>query len=285
MAKIKIRIDSLDSVSEELQGFYQSDDINGGYILQADSDSTGLGIGPLSSLRGKLEESQRKENKVKGMLLKKDDDSLWTSAEIEAMTQELVAMKATNESMASKKAGGEDMLKQQIAAAKGPIQEENNKLRAENDRFRQSVYQAENSRLVDKVVKEMNPSPEWEDLMRSELTRHVQVDEVDGQIRSQFIDPETGTVRFSSERENDGPMSHKEFANMPELRAKYAKCLQGDGKVGANVDDTNKFKKVEHTNHAAKDVTISKADANDFAAFVAASEQAKAQGGEVIIGD
>jgi hypothetical protein len=287
MAKIKIRIDSLESVSEEMQGFYQADEVNGGFVLQADTDSTGLGIGPLSSLRGKLEESQRKESKVKNMLLKKDDESLWTSSELDAMVQELTSMKEANATLTSNKAGSEDILKQQIAAAKGPIQEENNKLRTENDKFRKSVYDAEGSRLVDKVVKEMNPSPEWEDLMRQELTRHVQVDEVDGAIRSQFIDPATGTVRFSSERENDGPMSHKEFANLPELQTKYAKCLQGDGKVGANIDDanTNKFKADSQPKKGNRDVMISKTDANDFAAFVAASEMAKAQGGQVLISD
>jgi hypothetical protein len=285
MAKINIRINSLDSVSPELQAFYQEDEVNGGYVLQADQDSTGLGIGPLSSLRGKLEESQRKENKVKSMLLKKEDDSLWTSEELNAMLSELESLKKSNESLNNQKLGSEDILKQQVAAAKGPIQEENTRLKAENDRFRKSVYDAEGSRLVDKVVKEMNPSPEWEDLMRQELGRHVQVDEVEGSIRSQFIDPSTGTVRFSSERENDGPMNYKEFANLPELRTKYAKCLQGDGKVGANIEDPsrNKNKQASAQQQSGTDVVISKEDASDFAKFVRAAEQAKAQGGQIII--
>jgi hypothetical protein len=220
------------------------------------------------------------------MLLKKEDDSLWTASEIEAMVSELESMKKANESLSSQKMGSEEILKQQVAAAKGPIQDENNKLRADIERFRKSVFDAESSKLVDKVVREMNPSPEWEDLMRQELARHVQVDEIDGVVRSQFIDPSTGTVRFSSERENDGPMNHKEFANLPELRTKYAKCLQGDGKVGANIDDpSQKRNKQANAQRPAanRDVTISKEEAADFARFVEAAEQAKAQGGQVII--
>ena len=285
MAKIKIKIDSLESVPEELRGFYEADDVNGGFVLQADTDASGLGIGHLASLRGKLEESQRKESKVKDMLLKKSDDSLWTSEELNAMSAELESIKELNATLTSKTKGGEDILKQQVAAAKGPLQEENMKLKAENAKFRKSVFEAEGGRVIDKVVKDMNPEPEWEDLMRQELSRHVQVDEIDGQIRTQFINPADGAVRFSSQRENDGPMSYQEFAKLPELRTKYAKCLKGDGKVGANIDDPTKNRsKGDSINpNIGKDVVVSPEEANDFLKWAAAATQAKEQGGQVVI--
>jgi len=286
--KIKIRIDSLETVSEELRGFYEEDSVNGGFILQAEPDAKGLAIGPLASLRGKLEESQKKEIKVKGMLLTKDDDSLWSLEEVNGIVQELAHAKEANTLLLSKNKGGDELLQQQVAAAKGPLQKENTELKAKVDAYRKTVYAGESARQVDSVLKAMRPKKEWEDLLRQEISRHVSVEEIDGNLKSTFIDPSTGVALFSSGHDNDGPMDLKEFAESTDIRTRYAQCLEGDGKVGANIkpDDTSRNKqRTADKKFGAKDVAITSEDADDFTMFVEASNKATKQGGTVVIVD
>jgi hypothetical protein len=286
MAKIKIRIPTLDSVDEALQGFYTEDVKNGGFILQAEADEKGLGIGMVSSLRGKLDEATRKEAKVKGMLLTKEDDSLWTREEVEGIVAEMALLKETNTALSSKTKGGEDLLKQQVAAAKGPLQTENTELKAAVARYKKSVHEAEAGRVVDSVLKMMKPQERWESLMRRDLASHIQVEEVDGKMVSKFVDPVTGAVRFSSQSDNDGPMGPKEFATNPELLKQYADCLEGDGKSGAGLKENEQTKGGRdraNPTPSKKDVSISKTDANNFELWVDAAELAAKQGGTVVI--
>jgi len=270
MAKIKLRIDSLDSVEESLQSFYTEDSVNGGFTLQAEQDPSGLGIGPVSSLRGKLDEATRKEAKVKGMLITKEDDSLWTRDEIDSMSEELKSLKELNSQLTSKTSSSEETLREQVASAKGPLQKENADLKSSLDRYRQSLYSAEAERVVDRVVKIMKPSEEWDDLIRSDLTRHVKIEEVDGRMTSKFVDPETGATRFSSGSNNDGPMDYMEFASSPELLSKYARCLQGDGKQGAELNNQQKGRAPKSTSNTAgpRNVEITKTDARDFEKWI-----------------
>lgn len=285
MVKIKLRIPTLDSVDEALRGFYTEDVKNGGFILQAEPDEKGLGIGMVSSLRGKLDEAIRKEAKVKGMLLTKEDDSLWTREEVEGIVAEMATLKETNAALSSKSKGGEELLKQQVAAAKGPLQTENNELKALVARYKQTVHDSEAGRVVDQVLKLMKPQEKWESLMRRDLAAHVQVEEVDGKMVSKFIDPDTGAVRFSSQQDNDGPMGPKEFATNPELLKQYADCLEGDGKKGAGLDknEQSKGRDKENTAPSKRDVTITKSDAENFQNWVEADALATKQGGTVII--
>ena len=276
--KIKIKVADLSDIPEEMQPYYAEME-GGGYMLQAEADADGFGIGNIASLRGKLDKSLAKQEKVQGMLLEKEDGTLWTAEELTSMQGEVDTLrKAVQEGTgASKDLESEVQLR--TADLKKQFGEQVNSVKSENERLRKFVNDSAVDREVAKVVAEMKVKPEWTALMSQELKRHIMVEEVDGNIRTRFVNPDDGNaVRYSSQQFNDGPMDFSEFSKLPDIREKYAQCLEGDGKVGA----------ADVSRRAAgngRDVLLTKEEYADFPTFARAKELAQKQGGQVLMKD
>lgn len=275
MGKLKITVKSLEDVAENARDFYEEQE-DGTFMLQAEPDAEGNGIGPIASLRGKLDKTQKKLDKVQGMLLEKEDGSLWTVEEIDLLQSDIEKLRKAGE------AGGKDAkdLEKQIEIARSELKKEHitetNRLKADNERLRKNVMDTIAEREVQNVMSEMKVLPEWAPLLKNELLRHVTVEEVEGKMKTRFIKPEDGSTRFSTEQFNDGPMDYKEFARTDDIREKFAKCLEGDGKAGVN--DVS-----SRTSQNGRDIYLSQEEYGNLAVLRAAKEKAKAQGGQVYI--
>lgn len=276
--KIKIKVADLTDIPEDMRDYYAEMD-GGGYMLQAESDSDGFGIGNIASLRGKLDKSLAKQEKVQGMLLEKEDGTLWTAEELTSMQGEMDTLRKAVQEGTGVKQDLESEVQLRTADLKKQFGEQVNAVKGENERLRKFVNDSAVDREVAKVVAEMRVKPEWTALMAQELKRHITVEEVDGNIRTRFVNPDdSNAVRYSSQQFNDGPMDHAEFAKLPDIREKYAQCLEGDGKVGAA--DVSK-----RSAGNGRDVVLSQEEYSDFATFARAKELAQKQGGQVLMRD
>ena len=276
--KIKIKVADLNDIPEELQGFYAEME-GGGYMLQAEADADGFGIGNIASLRGKLDKALAKNEKQQALLLEKEDGTLWTREELETMSSEVDSLrKAVQEGTGAAK-DLESEVQLRTADLKKQFGEQVNTVKSENERLRKMVNDGAVDREVAKVIAEMKVKPEWVPLMTQELRRHITVEEVDGNIRTRFVNPDDGnSVRYSSQQFNDGPMDFSEFSKHPDIREKYAQCLVGDGKVGAA--DVS-----QRSASNGRDVVLSKEEYENFATFSRAKELAQKQGGQVLMKD
>src|SRR5688572_3565027 len=86
MAKLKLRIPTLEAVPEAQRSLYRAFEA-GGFILDHEPDPDGYGIDNLAAMRGKLGEKDRDLDRVNGRLqaFKKADGSLWTAEELQAL--------------------------------------------------------------------------------------------------------------------------------------------------------------------------------------------------------
>lgn len=275
--KIKIKVADLADLPEELRDFY-SEMEGGGFMLQAETDSDGFGIGNIASLRGKLDKAIAKQEKVQGMLLEKEDGTLWTAEELVSMQGEVDSLRKAVKDGTGAAKDLESEVQLRTADLKKQYGEQVNAAKSENERLRKIVNDTAVDREVQRVVAEMKVKPEWASLMAQEMRRHVMVEEVDGNIRTRFINPEDGSVRYSSQQFNDGPMDYAEFAKLSDIREKFAQCLEGDGKVGAT--DVS-----SRSAGNGRDVVLSKDEYQDFATFARAKELAQKQGGQVLMKD
>lgn len=276
MKKIQIRFENSESIPEELRDFYAEQE-DGTFILQAESDASGLGIGNIASLRGKLDKAIAKHEKQQALLLEKEDGTLWTKEELDVMQGEVDSLRKAVQDAA----GGSKDLEQEIQLRTTDLKrahtEQMQKIKGEADRLRKFVNETAVDREVAKVMGEMRVKPEWTDLLSQELKRHIQVEEVNGTIQTRFVNPDDGSVRYSSSMVNDGPMDYKEFSKLADVRNRYAQCLEGDGKMGAT--------EMQRGGNNGRDVILSAEEYGDFATFQRAKAIAEKQGGQVLMKD
>jgi flagellar hook-basal body complex protein FliE len=233
MAKLKLRIPSLDEAPEGLRDYYREVE-GGGYMIDHEADSDGFGIDNLGKLRGQLAEANRKKDSVAAKLLTKDDGSLYTREELEALQTQLNESTQLISTLKDKDKSAEEKFAERLRNELKPLQDKLTKAEQRTEGYRTKVHSAEADRVVDKIVKQLDPLPEWEPLLRSEIRRHVKVSEGDdGVLAHEIINPEDGTTRYTQLTGQDGVMGYEEFAQTKDLRDRYGKCLRGDGKEGA----------------------------------------------------
>lgn len=281
MAKLKLRLTDLADVPEALRDFYREVE-GGGYMIDHEADPDGYGIGNIANLNGKLNEAQAKKLKTEQNLLKKEDGSLYTMAEIEALQAQLGDATKLAETLKDKDKSTEEKFLERLRSEMQPLQDKLTKSEQRAKSLQTKVHGAEADRVVDKIVKQLNPLPEWEAMLRREIKSHIKVEEgSDGEIKHQIIDPETGSPRYSSLTGADGLMGIDEFAKSEALRKPYGQCLKGDGKEGAGPIDQGSPGR--NTSPRGKDIVLSPdVDQKTFEAAVAKASEA---GGEVVFSD
>jgi hypothetical protein len=274
--KLKLRVKTLDEVPEALRQFYREQE-GGGFIVDADGDPDGWGIDNLAKLRGQLDEAQRKKASLEGKLLKKEDGSLFTREEIEALQSQLTESTKLVGTLKDKDKSTEEKFVERLRGELAPLQAKLTKAESRIEGYRSKVLGSEVDRAVEKVLSGMNPLPEWRDLMRDELRRHIRVEEgEDGNLTTMVINPADGKPRYSSLTGVEGQMSLDEFAKDKCLRERYGKCLAGDGKEGAGPLGTG----TPARGGQAKNIVLR--HDHSQAEFEAAFAKAKEQGGEVV---
>lgn len=237
MAKLKLRIPTLDAVPEAQRAFYRAMD-GGGFILDHEADG-GWGIDDLGALRGKLDEKTRDHDRVNQRLqaFKKPDGSIYTAEEIGAILTQASKDAELITTLKDKSKTEDQKLQELVAAGKKPLETELAKMKASIERYRGAAHKAERRKVVDKVLEAMKPQDEWRDLIAAEIERHVEIRESeDGVLSSVFMDAAAGRPLMSALSGRDGPMDASEFAGRAELRQRFGKCLKGDGKKGADIN-------------------------------------------------
>lgn len=280
MAKLKLRIPTLDAVPEGLRDFYREVE-GGGYIIDHEPDPDGFGLDNLAKLRGRLDELQRKKTSLESKLLTKEDGSLVTKEEVDALRAELAAATQTIGTLKDKDKTTEEKFVERLRNEMRPVQEKLTKAEQRAEAYRAKVHAAASDRAVDKLLETLNPLPEWRGMLRAELRRHVKIAESDdGTISESVVDPETGQVRYSALTGVDGPMGLDEFAKDKGLRERFGMCLQGDGKEGAGVQP-GRTGHAPRQGRGQRDIALP--ENYTQAQFEAAFAKAKEQGGEVVL--
>lgn len=281
MAKLKLRLPNLDDVPEALRDYYRELE-DGTFMIDHEADPDGYGVDNLAKMRHQLDEARRKKTSVEGKLLKKEDGSLYTTEEIEAITSQLTDANKLIETLKDKDQSGEEKFARRLQEAVKPLQEKLTRAEQRSEVYRSKVHDAATDQVVDRIVKQLNPLPEWEGLLRSELRRHVKVNESDdGTIQESIVDPTSGEVRYSSLTGVDGPMGWEEFAKDKALTDKYGKCLRGDGKEGAG--PIGGQTPPRGAAQKGRDVVLPKDYTSEQ--FEAAFEKATQMGGEVVFAE
>jgi hypothetical protein len=280
MAKLKLRIPTLETVPEAQRAFYRQMD-GGGFILDHETDG-GWGIDDLASLRGKLEEKGRDYDRVNGRLqgFKKADGSIFTVEEITALVAQAAKDGELIATLKDKSKTEEQKLQDLVAAAKRPLEAELAKEKTRVERYRTTTHKAERQKVVDKVLGILKPKDEWRGLLAAEIERQVDIREGDdGTLSSVFMDLDSNRPRMSALSGRDGPMDASEFASDSALRKKFGTCLQGDNRKGADItgpaDGGN-----NPPRQTGADVTLPPNYSQKQ--FEAAYAQARQQGGEVV---
>lgn len=282
--KLKLRVATLDTLPKELQGFYRPMD-GGGFILDHEPDPDGYGIDNLSLIRGKLDEKSRDHDRATKRLkgFEKPDGSLVTPEEYQATVQQLAELTRTLDTLKDKTKSDDQKLQQMVADAKRPLEAEIAKHKQKAERYRSGIERGEKERAVDEMIEILKPEDRWRGFLRSELARHIEVveNEEDGTWSRRVVDPETGRPRMSSLTGRDGPMDVSEFAKGSELRQKFGPCLKGDGKKGADVTAQSP----QSGPQQGGDRNVHLPFEHSQSQFESAYEQARKQGGEVIIAE
>lgn len=276
MAKLKLRVPNLDAVPEALREYYK--EVDGGFMVDNEADPDGYGIDNLAALRGKLDEAVRKKSATEAKLLTKEDGSLYTREEIEALSGELSEKAKLVATLQDKDKSTEEKFAERLRNERKPLEEKLAKISGERDGYREKVLSAERERYVDKIVDQLDPLPEWKGMIRAEVARHVSVEETAEGLQASIINPEDGKARFSQATGAEGRMGWEEFAKSETLRKPFGKCLAGDGKEGAGpvrADGGSAPRK------SGADVVIRPGGSQ--AEFEAAWSQAAKSGGQVVM--
>jgi hypothetical protein len=237
MAKLKLRILTLDGLPKELQAFYRPME-GGGFILDHDPDPDGYGIDNLASIRGKLDEKARDYERANQRLqsFKKPDGSLFSVEEIQSIMAQAAKDAELIATLKDKSKTGDEKLQQMVSDATKPLHAEIAKHKQAVERYRTSSHKAEKQRVIQKALDVLKPQDRWRNLIARELESQIEIREAeDGTISHVIVHPETGRPRMSSLQGRDGPMDIAEFAGGADLRKTFGDCLQGDNKKGADI--------------------------------------------------
>lgn len=281
MAKLRIRVPTLDGLPKEQQAFYRQMD-GGGFILDHEPDPDGYGIDNLASIRGKLDEKARDYDRVNQRLqaFKKPDGSLFSVEEIQAIVTQASKDAELIATLKDKTKTGDEKLAQMVADATKPLHAEIAKHKQAVDRYRTASHKAEKAKVVAKALDVLKPQDRWRNLIAREIESQIEIREAeDGTVSHVILHPETGRPRMSSLQGRDGPMDIAEFAGGSDLRKTYGDCLQGDGKKGADISNPIDNGGGRETRSTGGNIVLP-ANATQ-AQFEAAYAKAKSQGGEV----
>ena len=282
MAKLKLRVPTLDGLPKELQSFYRQMD-GGGFILDHEDDPDGYGIDKLPAIRGKLSERERDLERLNAKLQRfaKPDGTLYTAEELQALTAQNSELAQALETLKSKTKTDEQKLQDLVSQAKKPLETELAKFKAERESYRARVIQAEKAKLIAKAKSVLKPLPEWEDAIEDAIARRLDIREKDGGEFEHLI-VEDGKPRMSSLMGNDGPMRIDEFVKSSDFRTKYGKYLAGDNKKGADVGGNDQTGGADVVRSGA-DITLPKNYTQQQ--FEKAFQQARENGGQVVFAD
>ncbi len=282
MAKLKLRVPTLDGLPTELKAFYRQMD-GGGFILDHEDDPDGYGIDKLPAIRGKLSERERDLERLNAKLQRfaKPDGTLYTAEELQALTAQNSELAQALETLKSKTKTDEQKLQDLVSQAKKPLETELAKFKAERESYRARVIQAEKAKLIAKAKSVLRPLPEWEDAIEDAIARRLDIREKDGGEFEHLI-VEDGKPRMSSLMGNDGPMRIDEFVKSSDFRTKYGKYLAGDNKKGADVGGNDQTGGAEVARSGA-DITLPKNYTQQQ--FEKAFQQARENGGQVVFAD
>lgn len=282
MAKLKLRVPTLDGLPKELTAFYRQME-GGGFILDHDEDPDGYGIDRLPVIRGKLSEKERDLERLNAKLQRfaKPDGTLYTVEELQALSAQNSELAQALETLKSKTKTDEQKLADLVSQAKKPLESELAKFKAERESYRARVIQAEKAKLIAKAKSILKPLPEWEDAIEEAIARRLDIREKDGGEFDHVI-VEDGKPRMSSLTGKDGPMSVDEFVKSSDFRTKYGKYLAGDGKKGADITAPNEGANRQQQ-VGERDIRLSFDQAKDFKAYEAAKAEAAKRGGQVIL--
>lgn len=282
MAKLKLRVPSLDGLPKELQTFYRQMD-GGGFILDHEDDPDGYGIDKLPAIRGKLSERERDLERLNAKLQRfaKPDGTLYTAEELQALTAQNSELAQALETLKSKTKTDEQKLQDLVSQAKKPLETELAKFKAERESYRARVIQAEKAKLIAKATSVLKPLPEWVDAIEDAIARRLDIREKDGGEFEHLI-VEDGKPRMSSLMGNDGPMRIDEFVKSSDFRTKYGKYLAGDNKKGADVGGNDQTGGAE-VGRSGADITLPKNYTQQQ--FEKAFQQARENGGQVVFAD
>lgn len=282
MAKLKLRVPTLDGLPKELTSFYRQMD-GGGFILDHEDDPDGYGIDRLPVIRGKLAEKERDLERLNERLklLRKQDGSLYTAEELLANEARSAQLAKELEILKDKTKTDEQKLAEMVAQAKRPLEAELARFKTEREGYRAKVIQAEKTKLIAKAKQLVNPLPEWEDAIEDAIARRLDIRERDGGDFEHVI-MEDGKPRMSSLMGKDGPMSVDEFVKSSDFRTKYGKYLKGDNKKGADVGGNDQTAVAEVVRSGA-DISLPRNYTQQQ--FEKAFQQARENGGQVVFAD
>lgn len=292
MAKIKLRLRSLDDLPEDvreaLSQYYEKQE-DGTFVLQGDDDPEGgLGIGNLAQLRQNLASANKDRDRAQSKLTKfakSEEGDLYTPEEVAEMATQLEEHKTLVDTLKSKSKDGEAALQEQIGHAKRPLEAKIRELTDTTKKLIDAGSQNARKAAIAKALGMIKPLPEWQGMIESELARHIGVREQDGEFVHFVQDPERpGEPRFSSRSGNDGPMGIDELIG-GDFRKTFSRCLQGDNKAGLPMgpSDSDAPKTPAEPGKNGQDVYLTHTQAADSQAYIAAKERAAKQGGEVVV--
>ena len=283
MAKLRLRVPTLDGLPKELQAFYRQME-GGGFVIDHDEDPDGYGIDKLPAIRGKLAEKERDLERLNERLklLRKPDGSLYTAEELQANEAKAAQVAKELEILKDKSKTDEQKIAEMVSQAKRPLETELAKFKAERESYRARVIQAEKAKLIAKAKSILKPLPEWEDAIEDAIARRLDIRERDGGEFEHVI-VEDGKARMSSLMGNDGPMRIDEFVKSGDFRTKYGKYLAGDGKKGADITTPPTEGGNRQQQVGERDIRLSFEQAKDFKTYEAAKAQAAKNGGQVIL--
>lgn len=280
MAKLKLRLTNLDDAPEGLRDYYRELD-DGTFMIDHEADPEGYGIDNLPAIRGKLDEALRKKKSTEAKLVAREDGSLYTREEIEALEKESRESAQLIATLKDKDKSVEEKFAERIRSETKPLHEKIKQRDQQIAVYRDKVLSAEKQKVVDSVLKSIGkPIDVFEEGIRDAIGREILVTEnEEGQVVSQVIDLKSGKPRYSSLTGHDGYMSIEEYAKSKDLTERFSPYLEGDGKEGAG--------KIGGPNPpprragSSRDVVIP--SGSDQSAFEAAYAKAREQGGEVVI--
>jgi DNA repair exonuclease SbcCD ATPase subunit len=282
MAKLKLRVPTLDGLPKELTSFYRQME-GGGFVIDHEDDPDGYGIDKLPAIRGKLSEKERDLERLNAKLQRfaKPDGTLYTVEELQALTAQNSELAQALATLKDKSKTDEQKLGEMVSQAKKPLETELAKFKAERETYRSRVIQAEKAKLIAKATSILKPLPEWTDAIEDAIARRLDIREKDGGEFEHLI-VEDGKPRMSGLMGNDGPMRIDEFVKSGDFRTKYGKYLAGDGKKGADITAPNEGANRQQQ-VGERDIRLSFDQAKDFKAYEAAKAEAAKRGGQVIL--
>lgn len=282
MAKLKLRIPTLETVPEAQRALYRAMD-GGGFILDHEPDPDGYGIDNLAAIRGKLDEKGRDFDRVNTRLqaFKKADGSLYTAEELQVLVGQNNDLTKTVETLKDKSKTSEQVIQESVTRAKQPLEAELAKMKGSVERYRTSSHNAERSRVVGKGLDILKPQDRWRKYIASDLERRIEIRELDDGTLTHVILDDNRKPRMSSLTGRDGAMDIEEYAKGAEMRTAFGDLLQGDGKQGADITQPNDGGRNQPPRKTGGNVVLPKGYTQ--VQFENAYKQAKEQGGEVVL--